>query len=203
MEIALENMTSFYSLMLKDFGLTCNTVDCYHALYLYKCRQYDGALELCEIILNEPDLQNNTKERSFANILVMPPLNSFFDGDVHSLLGFHTLFYYLASPLNEYLHKFYETDNSTFEQCFALAVKLKRLLLCAMLVGHFSIKCHYFLGRHFLARYLKVRCCIDCNLPYKEAMTEFAAQETNLPFELIIFRFLLRSHRRLLLNSFV
>jgi len=43
------------------------------------------------------------KEFSFANISVIPPLDSCFDGDVQSLLGFHTLFYYLAPPLDDNL----------------------------------------------------------------------------------------------------
>ena len=35
MEYALENMKSFNSVIRKDFGIQCNTVDCYRALYLY------------------------------------------------------------------------------------------------------------------------------------------------------------------------
>src|SRR6218665_3908627 len=31
--IALENMMSFYTVILKDFGMQCNVVDCYRALY--------------------------------------------------------------------------------------------------------------------------------------------------------------------------
>src|SRR6218665_2846495 len=46
MEIALENMTSFYSAIFKDFGVECHTVDCYRALHLYKCRHYDEVLQL-------------------------------------------------------------------------------------------------------------------------------------------------------------
>ena len=104
-EYALENMTSFYSVIRKDFDIQCNTADCYRALYLYKCRQYDEVLHLCERILNEPDLQSDLKEFAFANVLLLPPLDSFFDRDVQSLLGFHTLFYYL-SPLNDDMRKF-------------------------------------------------------------------------------------------------
>src|SRR6218665_420927 len=192
MEIALENMTSFYSVILKDFGIRCNTVDCYHALYFYKCLLYDEVLHLCEIILNEPDLHSDLEGISFANVSVIPPLNSFFDGDVQSLLGFHTLFYHLSS-LNDDLQKSM-TKESSFQYWFAGCVKFNKCGLYACLLERYSVKYHYFLGRHFLARYLKVRCYIDCSLPYKEAMTEFAAQTTNLPFELIIRRFLLRSH---------
>src|SRR6218665_539438 len=118
MEIALENMTSFYSVILKDFGIQCNTANCYRALYLYNCLQYDEAVQLCEGILNEPDLQSDIKELSFANVFVMPPLHTFFDVHVQSLLGIHTLFYYL-SPMNDYLKTFEVTDDSTFEHWFA------------------------------------------------------------------------------------
>src|SRR6218665_2502740 len=194
MEVSLENMTSFYNLILKDFGLQCNIVDCYRALYLYKCLQYDEVLYLSGIILNEPDLCSNLTELSFANVLVIPPFDSFFDGDVQSLLGFHTLFYYL-SPLNDDLRKSDISSNSTFEHWFAKCVKFEKMRLFGRILQHYYIKYHYFLGRHFLARYLKVRCYIDCSLPYKDAMIEFAAQTTNLPFERIIRRFFLRRHR--------
>ena len=95
MEYALEYMTSFYNVLRKDFGIQCNTVDCYRGLEFYKCCQYDQALQLCERILKEPDLQKHLKEFSMVNVLLFPPLDSFFDRDVQSLLGFHTLFYYL------------------------------------------------------------------------------------------------------------
>jgi len=150
MEIALDNMTSFYSLILKDFGLQCNIVDCYSALYLYKCLQYDDTLQLCERILNEPDRQSYIKEFSFANVFLIPPLDSFFDGHVQSLLGFHTLFYYLVPPLNGDLQTYEVTDDSTFEQWFSHAVKFKRVLLCVVLLGPYSIKYHYFWEDIFL-----------------------------------------------------
>src|SRR6218665_1277139 len=104
MEYALENMASFYRLNRKDVGYDCNTTDCYRALYLYKCCQYDEAFRLCERILKDPDLHNALREFSFTNVLLLPPLDSFFDKDVQTLLGFHTLFYYL-SPLNDDLMK--------------------------------------------------------------------------------------------------
>jgi len=111
----LKKMTLFYSVFRKEVGIECNTIiDCYRALHLYKCRQYDEVVHLCERILYEPDLQRDLREFSFANILILPPLNSFFDGDVQSLLGFHTLFYYL-SPLNDNMRKVALTYGSTFE----------------------------------------------------------------------------------------
>ena len=151
-EYALENMTSFYSVIRKDFGIQCNTVDCYRALYLYKCRQYDEVLHLCERILQEPDLQSDLKKFAFANVLVMPPLDSFFDRDVQSLVGLHTLFYFL-SPLNDDLRKF-----KLAAQFFRQHVHFNSLL------KHYTVTSFHFLGRHFLARYLKLRCYIDCNL---------------------------------------
>ena len=113
---------------------------------------------------------------------------------MQSLLAFHTLFYYL-SPLNDDLYAIDVNDYSTFEQWFGTQVKYPKSGLDACLISYYSIRYHYFGGRHFLARYLKVRCCIDRNLPYKEAMTEFVHQKTNFPFELIIRRFLLLRHR--------
>ena len=194
MEYALENMTSFYSGLCKDLAIQCNTAECYRALYLYKCRQYDQVLDLCERILKESDLQSTLKKFSFANVLLLPPLDSFFDSDVQSLLGFHTLFYY-SSSLNNDMGKVEFSDESTFERWFARYVYSYQWELVYSLRQHYSIRCHYFLGRHFLARYLKVRCCIDCNFPHSEALTEFADQKTNLPFEHIIRRFLLRKLR--------
>jgi len=47
--------------------------------------------------LKDTDLHNDLKEFSFANVLLMPPLDSFFDRDVQSLLGFHTLFLLFVS----------------------------------------------------------------------------------------------------------
>ena len=192
MEYALENMTSFYNVIRKDFDVNCNTIDCYRALYLYKCRKYDDVLLICERILKDSDLQRELKEFSFANVLLLPPLDAYFDTDVQSLLGFHTLFYHL-SPLNDNMAKIeLNPESSTFEHCFARCVYHDKFELASSLEYSYILKCHYFLGRHFLARYLKVRCCFDCNLLYSEALTEFAVQKTKLPFEHIIQRFLLR-----------
>jgi len=195
MEYALENMTSFYNVIRKDFGVNCNTIDCYRALILYKCRKNDEALHLCEQILKESDLQSDLKECSFANVLLVPPFDAYFDRDVQSLLGFHTLFHYL-SPLNDDMAKIEATFKSTFECNFFKTVYQEKFELATLLACQYSVKCHYFLGRHFLARYLKARCCIDCNLPYSEALTELAALKTTLPFEHIIRRFLLRKLHR-------
>ena len=52
-ELALENMTSFYNEICEDCGIQCKTDECYRALYLYKCRQYDKVMHLCERILHE------------------------------------------------------------------------------------------------------------------------------------------------------
>lgn len=54
------------------------------------------------------------------------------------------------------------------------------------------IECHYSVGRHLLARYLKVRCCIDCNYPFTEAMAEFVDTKRVFPFDHILCRFVIR-----------
>src|SRR6218665_2353260 len=77
MEYAVENITSFYNAIVKDFSVNCNTADCYRALYLYKCREYDDVLHLCEEILKDQDLQDNLKDYSFANLFLLPPIDSF------------------------------------------------------------------------------------------------------------------------------
>src|SRR6218665_2340189 len=51
MEYAIETITLFYDGACKEFGVNCNISDSYAALYLYKCRQYDDVLQLCERIL--------------------------------------------------------------------------------------------------------------------------------------------------------
>jgi len=194
MEYALENMPSFYNVIRKDYGLDCKVSDCYRALYLYKCRQYDQVLHLCERSLEDSDLPNDLKKFSFANVVLQPPLDSFFDTDVQSLLGFQALFYGL-SPLNDNLGKVDFSDESTFNHWFARDVCTNEDELMCSFHQSYSLKYHYFLGRHFLAKYLKLRCCVDFNLPYSEAFTEFAAHKTNLPFEQIIRAFLLRKLR--------
>ena len=189
MECALENMTTFFSVLDKDFGIQCNTSDCYRALYLYKSHKYDEMMNLCQKILHEPDLQSDLKEFGFANVLVLPPLDTFFDRDVQSLLGFHTLFSYLS-------HQNYDAPEPnpkdlTFANYFGHRVCFLNHALSKCLEEQYSIKYHYFLGRHFLARYLKVKYCIDCDLDYTVSLAEFAKQEVTLPFEQIIRSFIL------------
>ena len=60
-----------------------------------------------------------------------------------------------------------------------------------------SIKGRYFLGAHFLARYLKLRCLFDCNQLSNEAIDAFTAKSSKLPFEHIICGFLRKKLRRI------
>jgi len=192
LEYALDNMSFFETVLGEDFDIQFNVVDCYRALYLYNCRKYEKMISLCQRILCEPDVPGDLKEHAFANVLLLPPLDSFFDREVQSLLGFHTLYYYL-SPLKDEMSKCVLTAESLFAHWFALEVYYCGMQLSASISSQNRIyKYHYFLGRQFVARYLKVRCCIDCNLPYTEAITDFVAQKAKLPFERIIRRFLLR-----------
>ena len=195
MDYAIDSMTLLYNGFREHYGVNCNTADCYRALYLYKYRQYDQVLRLCERILKDSDLQNDLKEFSFANVLLLPPLNSFFDRDVQSLLDFHTLFYYLSSlNCDLWALNFEYTDKSTLEEYFAQEMHRDGSDLVFVLTRRYSMKSHYFVGRHFLARYLKLRCCIDCNLPYSDALTDFATGGSNLSFEHIIRQFILRKY---------
>src|SRR6218665_2359872 len=190
-EYGLENITIFYNVIRKDFGVNCNTADCYRALFLYTCRQYYQVLSLCERILKDSDLEKKLQGASFANVLLLPPLDTFFEKDVQSLLGFHTLFHYL-SPLNDDLGKIELAVESKFKHWFAHYVYLNKRCLSNFLQGHYYIRCQYILGRHFLARYLRLKCCIDCKLSYSEELNEFAVHRPSLPFEHIIRRFILR-----------
>ena len=192
-EYAFENLALFYNAIRNDLGIECNTIiDYYHALYLYKRRKYDEVLDLCERILYEPDQKSSLKEFAIANVLLMPPLESFFDRDVQSLLGFHTLVCYLF-PLNDDMKNVEETPDSTFVHMFARYIYYDKNLLSGFLL--LSVKYHYFLGRHFLARYLKLRCHVDCSNPFTEAMDELAAMKCTFPFEHIIRAFLLQKRR--------
>ena len=83
---------------------------------------YDEVFQLRERILNEPDMNRKLKVFSLPYVLMIPPLDFFFDRDVQFLLGLHTLFYYL-SPLNDDLNKSYEDEFETFEQWFSCVVK--------------------------------------------------------------------------------
>src|SRR6218665_2336853 len=172
MKYALEHIKLFYRAICRDFGIQCNTIDCYLALYLYKLRQYDETLHLCERIMKEPDPQSDFKNLALTNVLVIPSLHLLFDGDVQSLLGFHSLFWNL-SPLIDNARKSGAEASAKYGQLFALFVfcSTKSLSYCFSFPD--SIRCHYSLGRHFLANYLKLRCCIDCNQMYTQAMAEF------------------------------
>ena len=197
LEIAFENVVLFYDILCKDFTIKCNTADCYRALYLYKCRQYKELLNLCERILQEPDLGSDLNNFSFAKVLTAPPLDCLFDLDIQSLLGFHKLYYHL-SPLNVDVHKARDAY-SKFKEGFPE----NKTGFFAIELSQVNKECNridseYFLGRHFLARYLRVRGFIGCNLPYKKALTEFAAQKTSLPLEVLIHGFLLQKIRRAL-----
>ena len=193
MEYALENMKSFYDVIRKDVGIQCNTstFNCYRALYLYQCRQYDEVMHLCETILHGPELQCDIKKLTLTNVLLLPPFDSFFDGDAQSLLGIHTLFHYL-SPLNDDLWKRKPDDKSMFAHLFSEMVYFHRFPLSHCLTEYGPIRCYYFLGTQYLAKYLKVRCCVDCKIPCTKALTEFAAHKTQYPFECIIRRYILR-----------
>ena|SRR6218665_3254053 len=102
MGYALDNVALFCNAIRKGFGYDCNTGECYRALYLYKCRKYDHVLHLCggilkELIFKKSNLEKRLSECAFMNILVLPPLDSFFDRDIQLLLAFQTIFYYLLS----------------------------------------------------------------------------------------------------------
>src|SRR6218665_1468461 len=144
-------MSFFQTVLGEDFGVQFNVVDCYRALYLYNCRKYKGLISLCDRILCEPDVPSDLKEYAFANVLLLPPLDSFFDRDVQSLLGFHTLYYYL-SPLKDEMPKWNLTAESPFAHWFALKVYYGRMQLSASISRENRIyRCHYFLGRQFVA----------------------------------------------------
>src|SRR6218665_1507207 len=194
-EYAVEFMTKFYNTIDKDFDIQCNTAVCYRALYLYKSGKYDEVIHLCEQILLEPDVQHDLKELGFAHVLIVHPLDSLFDNDVQSLFGFQALCSCL-SPVGSVdfkSGKFKSRCDLKFEDVFVE----DGLTSEAPPIPHFSIKCHCFLRYHFLARYLKLRCLIDCDQQSAEAIYEFTATKSNLPFEHIIRRFIQQKLRML------
>src|SRR6218665_1212458 len=191
LEFSLEKMTSFYDLIARDFDIHCSTVDCYRAAYLYICRKYPEVLHLCEKILKEIDLQSGLKELAISNVMLVPPLDTFFDRDIQCSLGLHTLVCYLSSSIEDLTEGI--ASEMLFPRCFTKVIKssdssMKHL--SSFLFAPYSVKCHYFLGRHFLARYLKARCLIDCNCSLLEIMQEFEQLKACLPFERFIRCFL-------------
>src|SRR6218665_2757118 len=154
MEYSLEYMTSFYNKISKDFDIDCSTVDCYRAAYLYQCRKYEDVLPLCERILNEPDSRSDFKELSFANVMLLPPLDLFLDTDVQCLLGVHTLACLLLVSGGNLLER-EVSEISTLQKNFMKNLHSKKRSLSKVLNEPYSLKSHYFIGRHFLARYLK------------------------------------------------
>ena len=139
-------------------------------------------------------MQDDLEDYSFANLFLLPPNDSFVDRDVQSLLGFHTLFYYFSPP-NDNNWKMELTKKSSFEFCFPTDVYRDKSDLMLVLENPHVIIFHYILGRHFVASYLRLRCCIDCNIPYIKPRTEFSSQRIQFPFEHIIRRFYLRKLR--------
>ena len=118
--------------------------------------------------------------------MILPPLDSFFDRSIQCLLGFYTLVNYL-SPLNEDLRKTKVSEVSTFQHYFSREIYFSKRSISAVLLQTYSKKCHYFLGRNFLARYfLKVRCLIDCSHSFSEVESEFKKIKACLPFEQLI-----------------
>jgi len=184
-EFALENMASFYYAIGKDFGIHCNVVDCYRAAHLYQRRNYPEVLNLCERILDKPELQSDLKQLAFTNVMVVPPLDSFFDTDVQCLLGLHTLACCL-SPLNGVSEETEDIRWSEFQHVFTKKISSGKNNLSVVLMKDYSVKCNYFLGTHFLARYLKVRCFVDFHLSSPEVVLEFGKLRCHLPFEHII-----------------
>src|SRR6218665_718591 len=181
LEYALEMLASFYSAICIKWDTAC----CYRASYLYNRRQYDEVLHLCEVILHNPDLQNDLKQYAYTNVLLFPPLDAFFDSDVQCLLGLHTLVWYL-SPQNDYLRTL------EFAQVYSHFVYFKKEPLSISTNYPDPANYHYSLGGHFLARYLKLRCLIDNEQPWMEVMHEFAATKRTRPFEHIIHRFVVQ-----------
>jgi len=181
----------------KNFDIDCSTVDCYRAAYLYQYRKYREVFQLCERILSEPDLREDLKEIAFANVLVLPPLDLLFHTDVQCLLGFYTLAYYLLVTYEDSegikLSKLSTSHKSVLRKMRSSKFSLSVVLIQPSSVG---MKRYYFIGRHFLARYLKVRCLLDCNNSFSEAMVEFKKVKVSLPFEDCIRCFLQQKLRR-------
>ena len=204
-EYALETMTSFYSGVSKDYGIKCNTADCYRALYLYKCRRYDEVLHLCERILKEPMLQNNFEERVLANVLLLPPLASFFDEDIQTLLGFQILCYDLSHVNNDMgtaLHAKLKLSGGL--KLFGLEAFFKENRLPNLLRCSFAMTYYYILGSHFLAKYLRLRCFVDCDrrpFIHVALLGDFGTMKIDLPFEQIIRNFLMPKLRKLILQK--
>ena len=187
-EYAFEYMSLFYGEIRKQFSCQSNTVDCYRALYLFKSGKYNEVLLLCEDILQSHSLVNDSKEPVFGNVLVYPPFDTFFDTDVRSLLGFNTLFCYLSHLISEIrVERFTCIPNIYPYFCFSLEDPLSESF-----GSSYPTRCHYFVGSHFLAAYLKVRCYIDSDYPCTNAIAEFAGMNCYFPFEHIIRRFVLR-----------
>src|SRR6218665_3983159 len=196
MEYSLGNMTLFYNAIRTDFDIDCSTVDCYRAAFLYQCHKYPEVYQLCDRILNARDLGNDLKELAFANVMILPPLDSYFDRDIQCLLGLHTLVSNLL-PSNANL---WETDDNEMvisENKLLEDIYSRNSSLSKVLVRHYSKKCCYFLGRHFLARYLRVRCLIDCNRSFSDVELEFRMLKACLPIEQLIRCFLESKLRQL------
>ena len=72
MEYALENKTLLIVLVwYAEFGMQCNTADCYRALYLFTCHQYDEVMSLCETILHDPELQCDITNLTLTSVLLV------------------------------------------------------------------------------------------------------------------------------------
>jgi len=196
MTFALQNMTSCYNAICRKVGIDWNVVDCYRAAYLCKCCRYrEIDFDLCDKILHEPDQQKSLREIKFANVTVLPPLDTFFDSDIQCVVGLHTLAYYL-SPLNDVLQKREVNDTSTFQHVFARRIFAEKHMLSQLCFQDPAFM-QYVLGRHFLARYLKVRHLIETGC-YSDALLELKKLKSNRPFERMLDVFLRKKLRRMI-----
>lgn len=198
-ECSLELLKSFYNSVLKDFGIDCKLVSCYEALYMYKCRRYSDVVSICNSILQEAEPDHNLERFAFANILALPPLDSFFDRDIQSLLGFQILFWYLLPQPDEHeslvrytLYEFSRTGDFQVAVVVPLMHPAKRFQALDI-VGfkiHEIFRRRHFIGRHFLAKYLKLQCLIACNGADSKIFGVLGDLKSRLSFENILVNFM-------------
>jgi len=136
-------------------------------------------------------LQSDLKELAISNVMLVPPLDNFFDRDIQCSLGLHALVCHLLSSIVDLAKA--KASEMLFPRCFTKVIKSSdssKKYLSSFLGTPYFLKYHYFLKRHFLARYLKVRCLIDSNCSLLVIMLEFEQLKACFPFERFIRCFL-------------
>lgn len=131
---------------------------------------------------------------AFTHVLAVRPFNAFFDDELLCLIALQVLCH-VAFP--ESTPKCIERITFNFRVEERHGARNQFDMSFRNLFTPKSCIVQYFLGRHFLARYLKLRCLLSCDQRSASDIFEaFFDLKPHLPFEHVVHQFLLRKLQR-------